>query len=116
MAIDEFTKEVVTRKLDNFIDEKIPPHAREQVNLTYSFWKDSVILYELRKVPFPRGSESIVKHKVARMDFNKNTKGWTLFAYDRNEKSLWYPDLDNDVSFEAVLEEIDEDPTCIFWG
>ncbi|MFW5715225.1 MAG: hypothetical protein ACOCXF_02465 [bacterium] len=27
------------------------------------------------------------------MDFNKSTKGWTLFAYDRNEKSLWYKAL-----------------------
>ena len=50
------------------------------------------------------------------MDFTKETKGWTLFAYDRNEKPIDYPHLESDVSLEEVIAAIDKDPTGIFWG
>lgn len=43
-------------------------------------------------------------------------KGWTLFTYDRNDKSIMYPSFDSDVPFEDTLKEIDRDPTCVFWG
>lgn len=54
--------------------------------------------------------------KIARIDFDQASRGWTLWAYDRNERSLFYPELEPNVSLDAVIQEIDEDPTCIFWG
>jgi len=117
MPIDEFTKESAKKQLDAFCDYRVPLEAREQVNLTYSFWHDSIILYEVRNVPFPSyDNPSTVHMKIARMDFNEETKGWTLWAYDKNEKPLPYLELERDVSLEMVIEEIDNDPTCIFWG
>lgn len=56
------------------------------------------------------------KMKIARIDFDQASRGWTLWAYDRNERSLFYPELEPNVSLDAVIQEIDEDPTCIFWG
>ena len=54
--------------------------------------------------------------KVARMEFDQENRGWTLYAYDRNERSLFYPELRPNAALEEVIEEIDDDPTCIFWG
>jgi len=120
MAIDEFTEAAAEEKLDHFCENRIPPHAKEQVRMSWSFWRNSIILYEERKAYMDRSRW--IKMKVARMDFDAETKGWTLWAYDRNSKPLYYPNLHPDVSvrstasLDEVIAEIDNDPTCIFFG
>jgi len=114
MALDEFTRKQVEEKLGRFCESRIPPHVRGEIRLTFSFWKDSVILYEER--PHWREPEVWTKMKIARMDFDEASRGWTLWAYDRNDRPLFYIDLDANVSLDDVLSEIDTDPTGIFWG
>lgn len=112
MALDEFTRKAVDEKLGAFCEERIPPHIRGQIKLSYSFWKDSVILYEER----PRWDEPSewTKMKIARIDFDPESRGWTLWAYDRNDRPRFYIDLRSNVSLDEVIAEIDEDPTGIF--
>ncbi len=114
MALDEFTRKLVKNKVGSFCENRIPPHARGQVKLTYSFWKDSVILYEER----PRWDkpDEWTKMKIARMDFDPESRGWTLWAYDRNDRPRFYMDVRPNAPLDEVLQEIDEDPTSIFWG
>ncbi len=40
----------------------------------------------------------------------------TLYARDRNDRRLHYPYLDPALSVKPLLVELDDDPTCIFWG
>lgn len=114
MAIDEFTRKQVETKLGEFCRERIPAHARDEIKLTYSFWRESVILYEER--PAWDNPGEWTKMKIARIDFDQESRGWTLWAYDRNERSLFYFELHPKASLDEVIQEIDDDPTCIFWG
>lgn len=88
--------------------------------MSWSYWRDSIIIHEERYVPAK--PNQWIKMKIARMDFDSESKGWTLWAYDRNDKPLYYPTLDPDISLpanaslDAVISEIDNDPTCIFFG
>ena len=41
--------------------------------------------------------------------------GWTLFWADRNSHWHLY-ELINPGTVEELLDEIDKDSTCIFWG
>ena len=53
--------------------------------------------------------------KVAQLRYRAESSDWTLHWRNRNER--WF-DYDDHFSGTAagLLAEIDEDPTCIFWG
>jgi hypothetical protein len=52
---------------------------------------------------------------VAQLRFESDAKLWALYWPDRNERWRRYDGLEP-ASVGRVLEEIDDDPTCIFWG
>ena len=54
--------------------------------------------------------------KIARADFDEDSKSWTLWAYDRNDRPQRYTDLPAVIDFDTILGEIDHDPKCIIWG
>jgi hypothetical protein len=41
---------------------------------------------------------------------------WTLYFGDRHAKWRLYIDLDTNQPVGVILDEIEGDPTCIFWG
>jgi hypothetical protein len=54
----------------------------------------------------------------ARLTFADN--GWTLYCFDADSKQIrydtWEPDFVPPTTIDAVLAEIEADPTGIFWG
>ncbi len=73
-----------------------------------------MILYEER--PDWLDPSEWTKMKIARMDFDRESRGWTLWAYDRNDRPRDYIDLHPNATLDEVIDEIDDDPTGIFWG
>ena len=41
-------------------------------------------------------------------------RAWELFAYDRNERRIDYPFLLPTRDLDAVIDELERDPICIF--
>lgn len=41
---------------------------------------------------------------------------WTLYFGDRNGKWVLYFDLDPRQPIDVLIDELRDDPTCIFWG
>ncbi len=41
---------------------------------------------------------------------------WTLYFGDRNDRWVRYPELAPKQPIGLLINELDEDPTCIFWG
>lgn len=114
MPLDDSTKLDIRKRMDQYCDEQVPAHAKGDFRLSWRFWKDSVILYEERKTYAIRSHWT--KMKVARIIYEAELRGWTLWAYDRNDKPMYYMDLAAGESLETVLAEIAQDPTGIFWG
>jgi hypothetical protein len=52
---------------------------------------------------------------IAQLRFDPDSVQWTLFWADRNSRWHRY-DLTDPGTVEQLLEEIESDPTCIFWG
>ena len=50
----------------------------------------------------------------ARMKYDAETPGWTLYWFDRNSKAHLYEFLEPGQTITAVLDEVEDDPTCIF--
>lgn len=53
---------------------------------------------------------------IARLTHSKQSGEWTLYYADRNDRFQRYWECDPSVHVADLLEEIDNDPTCIFWG
>ena len=54
--------------------------------------------------------------KIAQLRYDPSTRRWTLYWADRNEPWNFYDDLEPTNDLHEVLAEIDDDPTCIFFG
>ena len=54
--------------------------------------------------------------KIAQLRFDDVSRTWTLYWADRNETWNRYWDLEPSASISELLDEIDQDPTGIFFG
>ena len=114
MALSDTVRHQVESKLKAFCDRRVPAHIRDKVNLTFRFRGNSVTLYENRPV-WDKPSEWI-HMAIAQFRFDPSTGHWTLYCADRNSKWHEYLDVDPTKRLEKLLEEVDRDPTGIFFG
>ena len=54
--------------------------------------------------------------RIAQLRYDPPTSTWALYWADRNSRWHRYDDLDATTNLAEVIAEIDEDPTCIFFG
>ena len=114
MAIPNAVKLVVESSLVSFFEQKIPKHVKDKIHLSYRFRGNSVILVEHRPY-FLRPSEW-AESVVAQFRFEPKTNTWTLYCADRNSKWHKYRNMEPTEEFDLLLQEVNEDPTGIFWG
>jgi hypothetical protein len=53
---------------------------------------------------------------IARLSFVRTRNEWTLHWADRNGRFQRYAECDPSQHIGDLLDEIDADPVCIFWG
>jgi hypothetical protein len=116
MTIPEAIKREVTRQVEAFCDGRIPPELRDQIRLEYSVRGNAITIVERRppwREDFGPDWSSL---KVAQLRYDSPTGSWALYWRNRNERWFRYPDADPSSDIRSLLDEIDADPTCIFWG
>jgi hypothetical protein len=63
----------------------------------------------------PRFPSSTSRVPVAQLRYDPSNHLWTLYWADRNSRWHRYDDIDPSTT-DQLLNEINDDPTCIFWG
>ncbi len=114
MALPALTKKQIESKLARCCENRIPLRARNQVRLGFRFRGDSVTLFEER-LRF-RWSDEWVTIVVAQFRFDPGTSQWTLYCAERNSRWHEYLDAEPTKNLDDLNEEVDRDPTGIFWG
>ncbi len=95
-------------EIQRFCEEKVPPEHADQIRITHELRGKTVTILECIK-GWPDSS-------VARMKHDPEGGGWTLYWFDRNLRAHRYDLIDPNQSIGRILDEVDRDPTCIFWG
>ena len=113
MAIPERTRDDVAKLLGEFCETRVPEHVRDQIRLNFRFEGSVVFLTESRPPYDGRGGWTHLD--VARFRYFASRREWVLYWPDRNSKWHRY-DLKPWTGFKRLLREVDDDPTCIFWG
>lgn len=101
-------------KINTFCEQRIPPHVKALIQLTYKIRGNSITLYENRP-PWKEGLEWSMM-AVAQFRYDEIYKVWRLYYADRNSKWQVYPVMDDAKRIEDLIEEVDKDPICVFWG
>ena len=113
MALTAEQRGHIIQALDVYCDARVPIHVRDKLVLQYRIHRNDVVLLEKR--PFFRDPSRWVESPVAKLRYTKRKGLWNLFWPDRNGKWHHY-DIVPSPDFLDLLNEVDEDPTGIFWG
>ncbi len=101
-------------RIARYCADRVPAHVRKEVQVEFETRGRAVTIVETRP-PWTGGDQPWTRLKVAQLRYRPGTTDWTLHWRDRNERWFDYDDLLSGTAAE-LLAEIDEDPTCIFWG
>ena len=114
MPVPELERRRVELLLSKFCEERVPTHVRHKVRLLFRFTGNTALLIE-RRPHFQRAGE-FTESIIAKFKFDSANHGWSLYWGDRNNKFHLYEDTGRHRRFNDLLEEVNRDPTCIFWG
>jgi hypothetical protein len=114
MSLPISIKKSVEEKLNAFFQQRIPENLHDRIRLSYNIRGDSVTLIESR--PHFRDPDRWIEMKIAQCRYDSEAGCWTLYCADRNERWHIYDLLPPQKEIDALISEIDADPTGIFWG
>lgn len=97
-------------------NERLPEQARDQIRYELDVGPRSVTIEECRPPWKPEYGPEWTRQPVARLRYTKARKEWSIYWRDRNLKFHLYDHFDPTSSIQSVLDEVDRDPTSIFWG
>jgi hypothetical protein len=99
-----------------FCERRVPADLRGELRLEHSLRGSRITIVERR----PPWSELVgpawTSTNVAQLRYDERSGSWTLYAADRNDRWFLYDDVGPSRDVGALLDEIDADPTAIFWG
>jgi Protein of unknown function (DUF3024) len=105
--------ELDVEKVKRFCTKRVPDTLADEVRLEVSTRRKNVSIHERR--PVWRGAPGEwTSMPIAQLRY-EGDGAWTLYFGDRNGKWTMYFDLDPRQPVD-VINELEEDPTCVFWG
>jgi hypothetical protein len=112
MALPALTKRLVEKTLSEYCE--VPAHIRDKLLIGYKIRGNSVTLFEGRPVYFDKSKWT--QSVVAQFRYSPIDQKWTLYCADRNSRWHKYSRTKPSKIFELLLNEVEADPTGIFWG
>jgi DUF3024 family protein len=95
---------------------RVPEHARHQVRIECDVAPRHVTVVE-RRAPWREDlGPDWTSFPIARLRYTVGDRSWTLYWRDRNLRFHRYDQLADSPNIDDLLDEIDRDPTAIFWG
>jgi Protein of unknown function (DUF3024) len=99
-----------------YCEQRVPPQALAQVRVEAVVQRNAVTIVE-RRAPWRAGvGPEWTTSPIARLRFVVKDRSWVLCGRDRNQKWHLYPHAGRSADVAVLLDEIDRDPTGIFWG
>jgi hypothetical protein len=114
MALTEIQKAQVNKQLTAYCAKRVPAEVRSQVRVGYRIEGNAVILYEER--PAFRSPHEWQELVVAKFTYVGTRREWRLYCQHRDCRWHAYQALPAASRFATLLDEVDADPTGIFWG
>lgn len=100
----------------DYCASRSPAKYLDQMRVEYRTRGSTVTIVDCRP-PWPGDpGPEWTEQEVARMKYDAESERWTLYWFDRNSKAHRHEFIEPYRPIRLLLEEIERDPTCIFWG
>ena len=96
--------------------DKTPEEFRDRMRVEVEETPRGLTIFECSLLPGMDGEPMWLRAPNARLAYASGRAEWTLYFIDSNDKTRPYPNCEPSAEIQDLLDEIDEDPTCIFWG
>ncbi len=113
MPIPEMELKRAERSLSAFC-ERVPPEIRHQLSYHWTISRNQITLLEKR--PHLFHPDEFTNMEVARFQYRVTRGTWTLKWADRNGRFHIYEGFEDRKQFRTLLQEVEKDPTGIFFG
>ena len=100
----------------SYCEQRVPPHALHQVRLETIVERNIVTIVERRAPWRPDYGPEWTTGPVARLRYVHKYRHRTLLWRDRNQRWHHYDLVEPTADVTALINEIERDPTGIFWG
>jgi len=107
ILFDAFTKKRIEKILDNYIEQKVPDHLKNEIEIRYKFRGNTVTLSQERPGYMGRRFE----YPIAQLRLEESY--WKVYWKDSKDKWHFVDDIKPVEDFEKQLMEIDNND--IFW-
>lgn len=108
--------ELDAARVQRWCHARVPERARHQVRVECQPADRHLTIVE-RRVPWREDlGPQWTTRPIARLSYTAGTGTWTLFWRDRNGRFHRYEHLPPSGRVSDLLDELDRDPTRIFWG
>ena len=95
---------------------KVPVEHRHELRVECGLRGTSITIYECRPPWHPNLGPGWSRQPVAQVRYEPADHHWRLYCADRNSRWHYYDMAEPTPQLSDLLDEIDEDPTGIFWG
>jgi Protein of unknown function (DUF3024) len=106
--------ELDVEKVRRFCRTKVPDTLADEVRLEVTTRGKSVSIHERRPV-WKGAPGEWTSMPIAQLRYDGDGE-WTLYFGDSNGKWVMYFDLDPKQPVDVIIDELEEDPTSVFWG
>ena len=114
MPFNDIELQRIKKIVGGFCREKIPDHLRSQIKVFYEIRGYNVKIIESRP-DFMRNYEW-TETQIARLKYDPNTHRWQLYWMRASGRWQRYAELKPTNRLQSLIDEIEKDPYCVFWG
>lgn len=110
--LPEYAIQVVQR----WAEARTPVEFSDRMRVEVESHPRGLTIVECSVIPKLNGEMDWLCVPRERLGYSSGSGEWTLYCFDRNSRVCRYRDFEPSMEIQDLLEEIDDDPTCIFWG
>ena len=115
MPISEFEIKRIEKLVGQFVEKRRPEsHIRNKLDLAFRISEQSFEIFEIR--PQWDNPRKKIENPIAKATYVKSKKIWKLFWLRVDLKWHSYTPFPTSKSLERIIDVIDSDENCCFWG
>jgi hypothetical protein len=115
-TISPVLPETDVARIRKLCTQRVPDHARDQVRIELEEERQTVTILECRPPWREDYGPEWTRMPIARLRYVGSTRLWTLYYHRHTGRWERYPLLAPTRRIDELLNEVDRDPICIFWG
>lgn len=115
-TIPRVLPEAAVAQIRELCETRVPAEAHDQVRVELECERQAVTIVERRPPWREDYGPEWSRMPIARLRYVATKRRWTLYFHRHTGRWERYPLLEPTPNLSRLLDELDEDPICVFWG